>query len=660
MGRINLVLLLLLPQMRETNFAFPAPKEGHDTKYCKVDKGKFERFLSRILVITLFLSTVFTLNAQSIPLRVLTTPDENAAFRENINGFKPAPSAFSGDTVFFSLENRSLIDSFCQRLVAHFYQKAYLLASIDTLERDSGLLKFHLGTMLRWLSLRSDSLLQTRAWHNATLYRNRFDKGEPLDHQALLRLERSLLEQAENNGYPFASVWLDSVVLSPEGRVSALLRFDPNRYFEFKGLKINGEIKIPKAYLPNYLGFRPGLPYSRARVLRLREQLRSVPFLESTSNPSVTFSGKPGVASTMPGEATVQLYLKKKRAGRFDFIIGLLPQPQSGKLQLTGSLSAAFQNALSLGERFSAEIERLKPETQKMDIQAGVPYLFGTAFGLEGRLGIFKRDSTWTDAQTEAGVAYWFGGTDFLRVFWENKGSSLQKIDTLSILNTHRLPSNLDLKQNGFGLEIAFNRLDYRFNPRRGWTLSLKGSAGFTIVRRNSQIEQLKDPNDPGFSFSSLYDSLAGRTARYRPELSAACYLPVFLRSTIKLEVRGGGIFSEKTIFVNESYRLGGNKLLRGFDEERFFATRFAVATLEYRLLTGANSFLSVFTDGGYLENRTLQNREFFRPLGLGAGLNFETKAGIFGISAAVGRQDSGDSFDFRATKFHLGYVSIF
>jgi hypothetical protein len=46
--------------------------------------------------------------------------------------------------------------------------------------------------------------------------------------------------------------------------------------------------------------------------------------------------------------------------------------------------------------------------------------------------------------------------------------------------------------------------------------------------------------------------------------------------------------------------------------------------------------------------------------MGLGAGLNFETKAGIFGISAAVGRRDVGQSFDFRATKFHLGYVSLF
>jgi hypothetical protein len=40
--------------------------------------------------------------------------------------------------------------------------------------------------------------------------------------------------------------------------------------------------------------------------------------------------------------------------------------------------------------------------------------------------------------------------------------------------------------------------------------------------------------------------------------------------------------------------------------------------------------------------------------------MNFETPAGIFGISAAVGRLNPGDGLDFRATKFHLGYVSVF
>jgi hemolysin activation/secretion protein len=124
--------------------------------------------------------------------------------------------------------------------------------------------------------------------------------------------------------------------------------------------------------------------------------------------------------------------------------------------------------------------------------------------------------------------------------------------------------------------------------------------------------------------------------------------------------MRGGGIFSEKPVYANEQYRLGGNKRLRGFDEESLFATRFVITTLEYRLLLSQNAFLSAFSDYGYLENLTDRNRFFLHPWGLGAGLNLETQAGIFGISLAVGRRDAGQAVDWRAPKFHLGYVNLF
>ncbi|MEO6758038.1 MAG: BamA/TamA family outer membrane protein, partial [Saprospiraceae bacterium] len=188
----------------------------------------------------------------------------------------------------------------------------------------------------------------------------------------------------------------------------------------------------------------------------------------------------------------------------------------------------------------------------------------------------------------------------------------------------------------------------------------LKTVAGFNTVQRNSQIESLRDPDDPDFKFSSLYDTIAGRVARFRLEAQTAVYVPVLARSTLKIGLRGGGIFSQKKVFANEQYRLGGTKLLRGFDEESLFATRFAVATAEFRLLIGPNSYLSAFGDYGYLENITNRVRAFLRPLGLGVGLNFETKAGIFGISLAAGRRDVGQGVDLRATKFHLGYVSLF
>jgi outer membrane protein assembly factor BamA len=573
---------------------------------------------------------------------------------ESLHKFSPRPVEKSPGQFEFMLPDSASAQRACQDLLQFLRMRTFLSASIDSLKSGhsgaSGLL--HAGPAMYWVELRP-SASSDLAWLEASGFREKLFTGKPLHYETLLALQRHLLEQAENSGFPFTVVRLDSVRLDAMGAVSAILMVNKGKYIAFKGLKITGDIKLPPSFLPNYLGIKEGIPYSRARVLKLRDQIRTLQFVDLTGNPTVTFSGE---------EATVNLFLQKKKAGRFDFLIGLLPQPNStdGRLLLTGSLSAAFQNALNLGERVSIELERLRPATQKLQAEAGVPYLFGTPFGAFGKLQIFKRDSAWVEAQGEIGVEYLLAGGNLVRFFWQNKSSSLQTIDTQTIISTRRLPPDLDLRQNGFGIETVFNRLDYRFNPRKGMSLNLKAVAGLSTVLRNSQIEQLQVPNDPGFRFSTLYDSIAGQATRFQIELNTAVYLPLFVRSTFKIGFQGSGIFSSKPIFTNEQFRIGGTKVLRGFNEESLFATRFGIAVFEYRLLLGLNSYASLFSDLGYLENITDRTHTFLRPFGMGVGMNFETKAGIFGISIAVGRQDAGQSIDFRSAKFHLGYVSLF
>jgi outer membrane protein assembly factor BamA len=540
-------------------------------------------------------------------------------------------------------------------LLAFFRDRAHLAASIDSLRRDSlaASARLYLGPEIRWVALQPADEASA-AWLDAVRFREKRFTDKTLDYAALLKLKERLLEAAENEGYPFASVRLDSLRLEPDGGLRAALRVTPNRAVAFKEIRTIGDVRLPRPFLPSYLGLRPGSAYSRAKVLRLRQQLQTLLFVESTRDPTVTFTGN---------EATVNLFLKKKRASRFDFIVGLLPQPgeeNDGKLLVTGSLSAAFLNALNLAERLSVEFERLRPETQKLDVQAGIPYVLGTPFGLEGHLNIFRRDSSWVDAQGDFGVQYLFEGGDFIKFFWENRSLILQKIDTAEVRRSRRLPPSLDMRQNGFGLETTLSRLDYRYNPRQGWAATVRTVGGFSRILVNSQVEGLDAAGDSTFRYASLYDTVRTRQTRLRVEARGEWYLPLWRQVTFKLGLRGGGIFSETPVYANEQYRLGGNRLLRGFDEESLFTTRFAVATAELRLLLGTNSFLAAFTDYGYLENLTDRTRAYLRPWGFGAGINFESRAGIFGISVAVGRRDAGQPVDFRAAKFHLGYVSLF
>jgi len=598
---------------------------------------------------------LFSFSGFAQTLRLHIPPEDAGRIEPLLRDLNPKPVAFTPDSFLLVAADSAKLHAAALAFLNRLRQNAYLAASLDDLQPandSSSTARLHLGPPMYWVQLHPAAGTNVR-WLEAAGFRERLFTGKPLQHDFLLRQQRQILERAENNGYPFATVRLDSVHLLPDGGTSALLTVDPGVFFTFVAPKVTGGLLLPKHYLPRFLGIRPGTPYSRARVLRIRDRLNTLLFVETLANPTVTFAGN---------EARVNLLLQKKRASRFDFILGLLPQPNNpdGGLLLTGSLSAALLNALNLGERLALELESLRPETQKLDVQAGLPYLFGLPFGMEGRLHIFRRDSTWVDAQSEIGVQYLLEGGDFLKFFWENKSSSLQRIDTAAILRDRRLPPALDMSQSGFGLEAALSRLDYRFNPRKGWSISLRGVAGFNAILRNSAIEALRDPADPEFQFAGLYDGVAEQAARYRLEGRGEYFVPLFGRSTFLVRVRASGIFSEKPVYANEQYRLGGNKLLRGFDEESLFATRFAVATAEFRLLLSQNAYMAAFTDYGYLENITDRNRFFLRPWGLGAGLNIETQAGIFGISLAVGRRDAGDTVDWRSPKFHLGYVNLF
>jgi hemolysin activation/secretion protein len=108
-------------------------------------------------------------------------------------------------------------------------------------------------------------------------------------------------------------------------------------------------------------------------------------------------------------------------------------------------------------------------------------------------------------------------------------------------------------------------------------------------------------------------------------------------------------------------YRVGGLKTLRGFDEESILASSYYIFTLEYRYLLEENSYLYFFGDGAYTENLSISytGDRYDTPYGFGAGISFETKAGIFSINYALGSQ-YGNPIDVRAGKVHFGIVNYF
>jgi hemolysin activation/secretion protein len=118
--------------------------------------------------------------------------------------------------------------------------------------------------------------------------------------------------------------------------------------------------------------------------------------------------------------------------------------------------------------------------------------------------------------------------------------------------------------------------------------------------------------------------------------------------------------FNENT-FENELYRIGGLKILRGFDEESIFTSFYAVNSIEYRILLEQNSYWYLFFDGAYYENKNvnLATKITDTPFGFGTGITFQTNSGIFSLNYALGKQFN-NPIEFRAAKIHFGFVNYF
>jgi hemolysin activation/secretion protein len=203
-----------------------------------------------------------------------------------------------------------------------------------------------------------------------------------------------------------------------------------------------------------------------------------------------------------------------------------------------------------------------------------------------------------------------------------------------------------------YGFEGYYENLDYLFNPRRGVEMLAGIQLGTRRIKPNTAIQKLEQP------FSSLYDSLDLKSLQFQFKAMFNSYIPISTRQVVKLGLRAEGR-TNANILENELYRIGGFSMLRGFDEESLFVQYFSVLTAEYRFILQQNSYMYAFIDAAYTGRPSLTGFQHDFPFGFGAGMAFETKAGIFGINYAVGRQQS-NPIDFRSSKIHFGYINVF
>ena len=546
-----------------------------------------------------------------------------------------------------SFASRNDANAYLAGLPALLTTQGYITASIDSLSIDSSQaqVQLFLGEQFKWASINiypeDEEILNFLQWPKKSF------KNDFIDWKLVHNWQERILHHLENTGYPFAKVYLDSIVLVGN-EVAGWLKIEKGPLHKIDSIVIEGDARISKEYLQRLLNLPNGSIYSKKKLQAIETKIREITYLEEIKPASVSLSAAGSV---------LNLYLKAKKTSQINFLVGFLPNSnpaQGKKFLITGEANMLLRNSLGAGETIGLNWQQLQVKSPRLHILYDHPFIFKSPLGLNFAFDMFRKDSTFMNVNFQLGAIYSLTANQSATVFLQKRQSILTGVDTLRIKQTQRLPTEADVSATSIGVTYMINTTNYRFNPQRGSELQLTTAAGNKKIKKNNQITGIKDPF---FSYESLYDTVKQSTYQYRINAIAAHYFQLGRQTVLKAGVNAG-LFKSGNYFLNEFFQIGGYKLLRGFTEESEYVAQYAVATLEYRYLVGQNSNFFAFLDAGAASN-PLQDLKNRRYIGTGLGMAFETKAGIFNLAWAVGKRNDAP-LNLRQSKIHFGFINYF
>ncbi len=548
----------------------------------------------------------------------------------------------------WTVESRSLADTFelqksLSQTVKNLKNKGYLAASLDSFARvDSNYIAYvFVGDQFQSFVLNNGNV-------EPSLLTGVKFLGEKISWGEVELLQEKILSNAENSGYPFATIFVDSIVFSKEN-ASGKVWIEKNDKITIDTILVNGKSRIKNRFLSSYLHLKPGSVYNEASIIRMKKSIADLGFVEEE---------RPHVISFFNNKASINLFLKNRRTSKFDFIIGFLPNnDKTKKLLITGQARINIVNPFGTGGDLLIDWQKLQPKTQRLQLALSYPYFLYLPIGLDFKFDLYKRDTSNLDLNYRIGILYNFSGNSQLKAFFDLHSTRLLNIDSNAIKFLRKLPRILDTRNTLYGIEYRFDNLDYKFNPVRGNELNFSFAAGLKQIEKNTAITRLRDPIS-NESLVYLYDSIPKKYLQYQVGVDYAKYWPIKKRSTIKTAIQAKA-FVTKNIYENEMFRIGGNRLLRGFDEESIFTPYYAIVTAEYRYLLSKNAYFYTFFDAAAVEDVRSRGYKIDIPFGFGIGVTLETKIGLFGLTYALGRQ-LDNKIEIKNSKIHFGYVNYF
>ena len=500
-------------------------------------------------------------------------------------------------------------------------KKGYLLASFDSInyQNKTFTTRFSIGQKFGKAHL---TIAKENLWIlKESDLNEKFIKNVDFTPLQISSILKTISKTLENNGYPFASVFLSNPKVQGV-ELKAEISIINKEYYEWKKIHLKGDNSISDKYISNLIGIKLNTSFNQSDFKKISKRLKQANFITEIKPAEILFT-KEGVE--------LFLYLKSNPISSVNGVIGFQPNTITNRVNLTGDLSLKLVNVIKRGELIDLNWKSIQDQTQSLQTKLNYPFLFNTNFGIDGTFNLYKLDSSFLELKSSIGVQYFMKGGNYIKMFYQNISSNIISQNTVT-------NSMGNVNTNNYGLAISKRQFDYLPNPRNGFSIQTEVSIG---SRKSNE-------NDTSSTTIST---------TYRSDFFIEWIKPIHKRHILYLSNRSNFYYAP-TIFQNEVERFGGQTSQRGFNEQELFSTAKTTTRIEYRYLVDKNSRAFLFFDQTWYENNSV-NYYKDTPFGFGAGFSFGTNIGVFSLSYALGKQFDNPIL-LRDGKIHFGYTSFF
>lgn len=515
------------------------------------------------------------------------------------------------------------------------YSRSYYFTSIQSMDwiGDSCKVMMSIGKQFKIKSIIRGNLPE---WILKKVgYKENYFDSKSFNPITITALFNRVLKFSQENGYPFTFIQLDSIKII-ENQLSASVNFKLGPYFKYDTLLLAGKSKVKRSFLENYLRIEPGQPFNQAQIDNIERAIKQLPYLTLVGPISVFFN---------TGTVRVEIPVEDKKSNQVDGIVGLLPNSnKKGGVLLTGEFNLVLRNLFHTGKMLKGEWRRFQEESQLLNLEYYHPNLFRSDFDASFAFNFLKQDSSFLNMNRKLSLYYRLNGNGKFSLNISYATSRIGANNTFKSATV--LPSYADFDYLSYGIGYDYNGLDQFFYPRRGWLIHGDFSVGNKNVRKNAIFDQ------------KLYDNVKLQTVMLIGNISIEKFVKVAANTVFQLKSVAGKVFNNN-IYINDLYRLGGLKSIRGFNDNFFYASDYNINTIEFRQYFDESSYLLLFAEQSYVYYNVSQGNLLDYPTGLGAGVSFTSGPGIFSFIYSVGKSKQ-QQMSLNQSKIHFGFVSRF